>query len=194
MLGIQCKRQDLQLVQELVDNWKEQTERDRATVKGQCFIKFSYDNLPELTICTRKWPRQVLTGENALDSDNESDNQPTSKPKKKAKEIALFTGSTEPLDKARRFRTAAEVLSRLKFDQQYDLDEFVIGYMDRIKEKILEKPAADWDRETTAEEFIPEHRIEYFKRYDVNAKERGEILWQKSTKVDKIFKRGEAGS
>lgn len=128
-----------------------------------------------------------------LDSDNESDSQPTSKPRKKGKENTPTANSIKPLDKARRFRTAAEVLSRLKFDQQYDLDEFVIGYMDRIKDKILEKPAADWDRETTAEEFIPEHRIEYFKRYDVNAEERGEILWQKSTKVDRIFRKGEDG-
>jgi uncharacterized protein (UPF0248 family) len=175
------QKDDLDTVKQVSEAWREQTEKDRATIKDHCFIRFSYDPLPPLKICERKWPRLVLTGDNINDSDNDSSSDLPIKATKQQTHP-----STPSQDKAPRFRTAAEVLNRLKHDSSYNLDDFVIGYLDRVKERILEKAAADWDRETTAEEFIPEHRIEYFKTYKGSGRE-GEVVWMKKGKIDKIF-------
>ncbi|CAG8959266.1 hypothetical protein HYFRA_00012624 [Hymenoscyphus fraxineus] len=174
--------------------------------RGDRFVRVAINDPSDLIICTKKWPRQVLTAEKVNDSDSDSDEtikkrrkpKPNTKPNRKRggiENVEYVEGDIENMPikvKANRFRPATEVLARLKFDQKYNLDEWVIGYMDRVRAKILEKPAADWDRDTTAEEFIPEHRIEYFKRYDAESKEggvaRGEmILWQKNAKLDRIF-------
>ncbi|EHK99129.1 hypothetical protein M7I_4961 [Glarea lozoyensis 74030] len=151
-LNPQSADQDMETVKEIAENWRHQTEQDRATLKSHCFIRFSYTTLPPLKICSRKWPRLILTSDNIQDTD--SDNMPS----KTAKPSKLLPSSIFET-KAPRFRTAAEVLNRLKHDPSYNLDEFVIGYLDRVKDRVLEKAAAEWERESTAEEFIPEHRI-----------------------------------
>ena len=50
--------------------------------------------------------------------------------------------------------------------------------MDRVAGRIVEKPAGEWERDVTAEEFVPEHRIEWFKRYGGEGKD-GELVWVK---------------
>ena len=75
--------------------------------------------------------------------------------------------------------------------QRDDIDEFVVGYKDRHSARLMEKPAVQWAKDTTDEEFIPEHRIEYFKRCDKDGKE--EVLWDKSLRLDKIFQHGGSG-
>lgn len=42
-----------------------------------------------------------------------------------------------------------------------------------------------WIRESTDEEFIPQHRIKYFKREGD-----GEIVWNRDERIDKIFGTG----
>ncbi|KAL3428167.1 duf455 domain-containing protein [Phlyctema vagabunda] len=59
-------------------------------------------------------------------------------------------------------RPAADVLSRLRHDDAYKLDDFVVGYEDRHA-GIMEKAAADWITETTSDQFIPQSRIVYFR-------------------------------
>lgn len=56
------------------------------------------------------------------------------------------------------------------------------------KEKNLEK----WKTEQTDEEFIPQHRILYFKKkggYDG----KGELVWERMTRMDRIFGSGAGG-
>ncbi|RDL40734.1 uncharacterized protein BP5553_00713 [Venustampulla echinocandica] len=191
------KQADLQSAQEIAETWRKQVENDKATLKNQCFVRIVVDNIPTgLKICGRKWPRVILTGENTNHSD--SDGESSQFPKKKRSKSPLASSTSTPHSsdtKAKRFRTASEVLNRLKFDNNYNIDEWAIGYIDRVRDMILEKPASDWDRETTAEEFIPEHRIEYFKRYSPGGEgevgeERGEIMWSKKQKLDEIFRSG----
>lgn len=82
-------------------------------------------------------------------------------------------------------RPASDVLSRLQWDPLVgDVNDIVIGYMDRF-EGVKEISFSDWQLiggDVTEEEFIPQHRIHYFKK-----RSDGEVLWDRKAKVDKIF-------
>jgi uncharacterized protein (UPF0248 family)/2'-5' RNA ligase len=87
-------------------------------------------------------------------------------------------------DKTKRFRTAADVMNRIRWDPQLDSSDYVIGYEDRFtgaQEKALEA----WKSEQTDEEFIPQHRILYFRR-----KSDGRKIWDRRTRWDELFGNG----
>ncbi|KAL4809307.1 hypothetical protein BDV18DRAFT_131748 [Aspergillus unguis] len=88
----------------------------------------------------------------------------------------------EPVEN--RLRPAADILNRLIWDDKYDSTDFVIGYEDRFEGR-LEASVDSWKRESTDEEFIPQHRILYIKR-----KSDWEIVWDRRRRIDKIFKSG----
>lgn len=73
-----------------------------------------------------------------------------------------------------KLRPAKEVLSRLKYDGEYNLDEYLVGYMDR-KAGILEKSVAEWEKYEESE------LIAYFKHAPEN-----EIVWDRARKIDWI--------
>ena len=64
---------------------------------------------------------------------------------------------------------------------------FTIGYMERF-EGIKEMPVTTWVTETSEEDFIPQHRIKYFKRTSD-----GEIIWDREGRIDKFFGSGLTG-
>lgn len=83
-----------------------------------------------------------------------------------------------------KFRTATDVLNRLRWDAAMDSSDFMVGYDDRFagaQEKALDK----WKSDFTHEEFIPQHRILYFKRRSDGVK-----VWERSTRTDSIFGSG----
>ncbi|CZR54378.1 uncharacterized protein PAC_04262 [Phialocephala subalpina] len=80
-------------------------------------------------------------------------------------------------------RPASDVLSRLRFDpKNYKIDRWVIGYEDRHKEFLQEKPAGQWVGDESDEAWIPMHRIWYFRLVG------GEVMWDRSTGEDRIFR------
>lgn len=83
-----------------------------------------------------------------------------------------------------KFRTAIDVINRLKWDESMDSSDFVVGYEDRFVGP-QEKALAMWKGDPTHEEFIPQHRILYFKRRSDGAK-----VWERSTRMDKVFGSG----
>jgi len=85
---------------------------------------------------------------------------------------------------AGKFRTASDVMSRLRWDEKLDSVNFIVGYEDRFV-GAMEKSLDSWKSEQTDEEFIPQHRILYFKR-----KSDGVIVWERSTRTDLIFGSG----
>ena len=89
-----------------------------------------------------------------------------------------------------KLRPASDVLSRLRWDPNLDPSEYIIGYEDRFlgaKEISLEK----WKTEQTDEEFIPQHRILYFRRkFNDEGDGKGEIVWERATRIDKLFGSG----
>ncbi|KAL4909937.1 hypothetical protein BDW74DRAFT_173416 [Aspergillus multicolor] len=83
-----------------------------------------------------------------------------------------------------RLRPAVDILNRLVWDENYDSTDFVIGYEDRFEGR-LEASLNSWKRESTDEEFIPQHRVLYIKR-----KSDSEIVWDRRRRIDKIFMSG----
>lgn len=73
-----------------------------------------------------------------------------------------------------KLRPGKDVLNRMKYDEAYDINDFVVGYIDR-KEGILEKSVLLW------EQFGQEELMAYIK----NVKS-GDIVWDKARKVDLV--------
>lgn len=81
-------------------------------------------------------------------------------------------------------RPANDVLSRIRHDPALDVDHFIVGYKDR-HEDVMEMPVAMWGGDITEEDFIPQHRILYFRR-----KEDGVRVWDRKERVDMLFGSG----
>ncbi|RDW57060.1 hypothetical protein BP6252_13875 [Coleophoma cylindrospora] len=74
-----------------------------------------------------------------------------------------------------KLRPVKEVLNRLKYDSNYDPNDYIIGYIDR-KAGMLEKPVPLW------EEFEQIDLVAYFKFRPENR-----IVWDRVRKIDDIF-------
>jgi uncharacterized protein (UPF0248 family) len=74
-----------------------------------------------------------------------------------------------------KLRPGKEVLNRMKFDEKYDIEHFVVGYIDR-KEGILEKVVNEWEK------FGQEELMAYIKNVKSD-----EIVWDKARKIDLVF-------
>ncbi|KAK6498451.1 hypothetical protein TWF481_011043 [Arthrobotrys musiformis] len=83
-----------------------------------------------------------------------------------------------------KLRPSHEVFNRLKWDSKYDASAYVIGYEDRFR-GVLEIGVDKWKTEMSDEEFVPMHRVVYFKE-----RKTGEILWDREKRIDKIFGSG----
>ncbi|KAL4977020.1 hypothetical protein BDW66DRAFT_150555 [Aspergillus desertorum] len=83
-----------------------------------------------------------------------------------------------------RLRPAVDILNRLIWDESYDSTDFVICYEDRFEGR-LEASLDLWKRDSTDEEFIPQHRILYVKR-----KLDSQVVWDRRWRIDKIFRSG----
>jgi uncharacterized protein (UPF0248 family) len=90
-----------------------------------------------------------------------------------------------PQDKLPPLRPASDVLSRLRHDPVLSahLDEYVIGYLERF-DGMCEIRVVDWVKESTDEEFIPQHRIRYVIR---RRQGDDELVWGRDARVDKIW-------
>lgn len=95
--------------------------------------------------------------------------------------------TTAPLSTSK-LRPASDVLNRLRWDPSLDPGDYMIGYEDRFL-GVRETSLSNWKTEQTDEEFIPQHRILYFKRKGGNDGQ-GEIVWERMTRLDKLFGSG----
>lgn len=85
---------------------------------------------------------------------------------------------------AGKLRSAVDAMNRIRWDSGMDSSDYLVGYEDRFL-GAQEKALDNWRTEQTDEEFIPQHRILYFKR-----KSDGVIVWDRRTRVDTIFGSG----
>lgn len=81
----------------------------------------------------------------------------------------------------RKLRPALDVINRIKWDPSLDSGDFLIGYEDRFK-GIREMDVGKWKMEQTDLEFIPLHRVAYFRR-----RSDGVVVWDRETKNDLLF-------
>ncbi|KAL8734974.1 MAG: hypothetical protein Q9181_002992 [Wetmoreana brouardii] len=85
-------------------------------------------------------------------------------------------------------RPAQDVMNRIRHDPDLKVSEYVVGYKDRHV-GIMEKAVENWSVEgVEEEEFIPLHRIEYFRRTTDD-----HIVWHREQRIDEIFRSGVSG-
>ena len=91
-----------------------------------------------------------------------------------------------------KFRPFQDILHRLRWDSQYHIEDYVVGYVERF-EGLKEMPASNWIRDFSDEEWIPMHRVRYVKRVsgtnrpDDQGPELG-MAWDRDERVDKFTK------
>ncbi|KAL7270616.1 hypothetical protein RUND412_006673 [Rhizina undulata] len=108
-----------------------------------------------------------------------------------AEEIEIVSASPhkKPVNVKRtpgqKLRPAHDVMNRIRWDSGYDIGDYIVGYEDRFlgrKEMALEK----WKMEQTEMDFVPMHRVVYFKR-----KSDGVFVWDRDGRRDLVFGSGE---
>ncbi|KAH8912841.1 hypothetical protein BR93DRAFT_963977 [Coniochaeta sp. PMI_546] len=146
----------------------------------------------ELVADTREWG-EYTAGEEEEDEDEEQEEEQDlggveadeeQAARKKKGKTTVETVIVPKLEPGKKFRTAADVMNRLRWDPGMDSADFIVGYEDRFvgaREKALDT----WKSEQTDEEFIPQHRILYFKR-----KSDGVVVWERRTRKDEVFGSG----
>ncbi|KAI0120386.1 hypothetical protein F4776DRAFT_252265 [Hypoxylon sp. NC0597] len=142
-------------------------------------------NLGELRLDDRDWTEYTVEAQDDDLGDSEFwasvDTEESGEPRVKREETTRLLHRPAYEGK---FRSASDVLNRLRWDQALDSSDYIVGYEDRFS-GVMERSVDSWKSETTHEEFIPEHRIVYFKR-----KSDGIIVWDKEERRDEIFGSG----
>ncbi|KAL6881525.1 hypothetical protein J3F83DRAFT_61440 [Trichoderma novae-zelandiae] len=125
------------------------------------------------------------------DDDDEGDleemeNEPDGQGFASTRDSRLFKTDTSTVKPpgAGKLRSAVDALNRIRWDPGMDSSDYVVGYEDRFV-GAQEKALDNWRTEQTDEEFIPQHRILYFKR-----KSDGVVVWDRRARVDAIFGSG----
>ncbi|KAJ6078410.1 hypothetical protein N7467_008163 [Penicillium canescens] len=106
-------------------------------------------------------------------------------PSPKSSEIKDRSPSPEYDPKAgeNRLRPAGDIINRITWDSGFERNDYIIGFVDRFEGQ-LEVSMDSWKKETTHEEFIPQHRVLYIRHIN------GEIVWDRRRRIDKIFSSG----
>ncbi|KAF6811580.1 DUF455 domain-containing protein (endonuclease/exonuclease/phosphatase) [Colletotrichum plurivorum] len=145
--------------------------------------------LGDLKLDNREWG-VYLDGDDESDTEDEEEQENDAlqqsadrngKAKAKAKRLRPMVVANP--ESAGKFRTALDVLNRLRWDPQIDSSDFLIGYEDRFLGP-QEKALSAWKSEQTDEEFIPQHRILWFKRQSD-----GLVVWHRSRRIDLLFRK-----
>ncbi|KAI4124781.1 MAG: hypothetical protein LQ338_004640 [Usnochroma carphineum] len=82
-------------------------------------------------------------------------------------------------------RPAHDVMNRIRHDPDLQVSDYMVGYRDRHV-GILEKAVENWSFDgVEEEEFIPLHRVAYFKRISDD-----HVVWDREKRIDEIFGSG----
>ena len=89
-----------------------------------------------------------------------------------------------------KLRPAHDIINRIKWDPEMDVDQYILGYEDRFL-GVMETGVGKWIErrggDETDEDWVPLHRVLYVRR-----KEDGVRVWDRDQRVDTIF--GSGGS
>ena len=102
---------------------------------------------------------------------------------KKARKATHKNQSSKPL-----LRPAKDILSRIRHDPALNEADYIVGYHDRHAD-VIEVDASEWKGggDFTDEEWIPQHRILYFRRKDEGE---GRRVWDRAARLDRLFGSG----
>jgi len=161
---------------------------------------------PSLRLDDREWGEYTAAGDDGLDDEDEDEEEEESeeellgsdeadadahaaeknsksKSKSKSKTAAKSNLPTRP-SYTGKFRSSADVINRIRWDPAMDSGDYVVGYEDRFL-GVMERALDSWKAEQTDEEFIPQHRILYFRR-----KSDGVKVWDRKERRDIVFGSG----
>lgn len=164
---------------------------ERYFDESSCWVGVSLakpSDLKDFTPDEREWGDDSEEIEPDSDDEDEAADAEETEPatvRKLPHRRASPAASQAPVS-ASKLRPASDVLARLRWDPNLDPSEYIVGYEDRFlgaKETSLER----WKTEQTDEEFIPQHRILYFKKRGEGG---GEVVWERRTRIDKVFGSG----
>lgn len=124
-----------------------------------------------------------------IDLDSSDASSDTPKPEKRlhsrARAKRLRKTSSNPSVPTPTLRPAKDILSRIRHDPSIDNSDYIVGYHDRI-EGPMEMKVEDWKGgDVTDEEFIPQHRILYFRRASDGVR-----VWDRKRRLDVVFGSG----
>jgi uncharacterized protein (UPF0248 family) len=182
-----------QSLDKVLDRFLTQLRTDEKNYNPSiCWIDVSLaksSEVEDLRLDDREWGDYVAEIEPDSDDEEELDDDLEDlddvKPQRAIPQRPKPTST--PLSKTK-LRPASDVLNRLRWDDSLDPSDYIIGYEDRFlgaRETGLEK----WKTEQTDEEFIPQHRILYFKKKG-GEDGKGEVVWERATRIDKVFGSG----
>ncbi|ETS83175.1 hypothetical protein PFICI_05051 [Pestalotiopsis fici W106-1] len=172
-----------------------------AACSWMCAAVVRQSELGDLKLDHRSWGEYTIGDDESEDEEEEDDEEDeddmtneesnndtaaaassSSKKSKRADKNKVIL-NTKPTY-AGKFRSSADVISRIRWDPGMDSGDYLVGYEDRflgIKERALDQ----WKAEQTDEEFIPQHRIMYFKRVSD-----GVLVWDRRSRRDDVFGSG----
>ncbi|CAJ2502085.1 Uu.00g049380.m01.CDS01 [Anthostomella pinea] len=167
-----------------------------------CWMSASIARQPELgalRLDTREWGEYSI-GDDESEDEEEEEEQPltdgdsgakTSTNAKKSKSRRQAAAATDGLPTRPgyegKFRSSADVINRIRWDPAMDSGDYIVGYEDRFL-GVRERAIDDWKAEQTDEEFIPQHRILYFKH-----RSDGAVVWDRKGRRDAVFGSGFGG-
>ncbi|KAL2074785.1 hypothetical protein VTL71DRAFT_8564 [Oculimacula yallundae] len=189
-------------IQNITESWTRSITSHDEFDTSSCFISATLLSRSDLTTVlhptTTAFRRAALPGPKRAELPPSSP-PTTSKPSKKSQKSKPNPSTTSNSEPSTSLRQASHVLHRLKHDPvTYDIDDFKVGYEDRFG-GLKVKPAAEWQTDQQHKEFIPEHRIVFFERCAKSGEAgkgnggKGEIMWDKRTRVDLFFRSGKSG-
>ncbi|KAK6819686.1 hypothetical protein PG987_016169 [Apiospora arundinis] len=149
--------------------------------------------LGELKLDHREWGEYTIgddesDDEEELDEDEDLEDEDEyaeeGMPRAKSKKNALRDDVPMRPVYEGKFRSSADVINRLRWDPSLDSGDYIVGYEDRFL-GAMERALDLWKSEQTDEEFIPQHRVLYFKR-----KSDGVVVWDRKARRDMLFGSG----
>jgi uncharacterized protein (UPF0248 family) len=152
-------------------------------------MSLNLDNIDALHAATATTDYDAFVGrEESLSSEESlpSRSKPASRSraKKSRRKEQAMKSSTKASD--RPLRPAQEILARLRHDPVLSLQNFTIGYLDRHAPEAMEMPLEQWKGgDVTDEDFIPLHRILWFRRNHDGVK-----VWDRKERLDLVFGTG----
>jgi uncharacterized protein (UPF0248 family) len=181
-----------QSLDKVLDRFLTQLKTDERNYDpSTCWIGISLvkpNEVSSLRLDDREWGDYVAEVEPDSDDEEDMDELPDDLVEPIKRTIPQRPKPTATPLSSSKLRPASDVLHRLRWDPNLDPADYIIGYEDRFlgaRETGLEK----WKTEQTDEEFIPQHRILYFKKKGGDG-ETGEVVWERATRVDKVFGSG----
>lgn len=148
------------------------------------------NELGDLELDRNEWEEVGDFGDDSSsDSEEDDDDTPATEADGLTGEGAILPSGEKKAKAAKRpgagkFRPAVDVMNRLRWDDSMDSGDYLVGYEDRFA-GIKEKDLGEWKNEQTDDEFIPQHRIAYFKRQSD-----GVVIWDRAARLDLLFGSG----